>query len=501
MSPATRNNIKRRRRVQPYETVREAVVKEYETTAAVLDRERREAAAAEAAKITAISAAEKAELATGWRILNLSNEHVEWDAPPVGTPYLSFAPAPTGKPSALDAWCAVVGPEFYTKLVNFHKTNATPINYPSGNAIEVTPEHALLYHGLRFELMAATDGPRKTDTLKATHKQLRNKWEQLLKEYKTKYPKPKTNLGINALEALHARFVVPVELEPYINTNLLNLIACAGEAIAGDEKAFGGYHEAETMKCAKDKQPGDQIGQWYNTMCARTRWGKSFLFRIRLFRAARRLGITDPPALMSEEMAQTLASVGSGVLVTDSLYMTQHTAMFWRSFTAALPSVRFLASVDPKSFQPIIRMVKEERYKTPGQYVVLWNEEHHECFQINRPVASPTDIKYTYSNTFRLVNGAADPHQNPMYRVYNLHYGQCDMFNRNMGGKALKFMHRRGSSLAARDDFYITALLMDAWIMWEHFNSPEGHLVEKSFSEFLLALSSDIYAKVNTKLQ
>ena len=50
-------------------------------------------------------------------------------------------------------------------------------------------------------------------------------------------------------------------MEDYINLNLLKLINCAGEAVAGDEKAFGGYHEAENMKCTKDKQPGDQIGQ------------------------------------------------------------------------------------------------------------------------------------------------------------------------------------------------------------------------------------------------
>ena len=275
------------------------------------------------------------------------------------------------------------------------------------------------------------------------------------------------------------------------------LVQCAGEAIAGVEKAFGGYHEAENMKSTKDKQPGDQIGQWYNTMCAKTRWGRSFLFRLRLFQAAKRLGVTDPPELMMKEMGTTLASVGEGVLVTDSLYNTQHTARFWKNLTAVYSNVRFLSSVDAKSFQPIIRLVREEKYRTPGQYVILWNEERHQCFQIHRPVDNPLVLKYTFSNSFNLVNRAADPHQNPMYRVYNLHCGQCDSFNLSMGGKTLKFMHRRGSSLAARDDFYITALLVDAWILWEHFNSPDGHVQETSFSQFLLKLSENIYAKLN----
>lgn len=232
-------------------------------------------------------------------------------------------------------------------------------------------------------------------------------------------------------------------------------------------------------------------------MCARTRWHRSFLFRLRLFKASHRLGISDPPALMMEEMANTLVSHGAGVIVSDSLYMSQHSAVYWTTLSQSFPQVRFLTSVNPRSFQPIIKLVDKTRYKTPGQYVILWNEAKHQCFQIHRPVDKPNEVKYIFSNSFDLVDGAANPHQNPMYRTYNPHYSQCDQFNRDLGGKSFKFMHSRGSSLTARDDFYVTALLLDAFIIWEHCNSPEGYLRSQSFSTFCRTLADDIFQCLN----
>lgn len=170
--PATRNTSKGRR-ARPYTTVREASVRAFESTAEVLAREQAEAKQREAAKKTALSVAEKRDLGMGWRILDLKKEHVEWSAPIVSSPFLQFEPAPQGKPNALDAWCAVVGPDFYSKLVQYHKENHTPICSPRGQQFKITPEHALLYHGFRFELMAATSEPRNTDTLAATGQLLR----------------------------------------------------------------------------------------------------------------------------------------------------------------------------------------------------------------------------------------------------------------------------------------------------------------------------------------
>ena len=331
----------------------------------------------------------------------------------------------------------------------------------------------------------------------ATGSTLRGDFRAVLSKYDELYPSPKYRLGLNAVECLHAKLVVPLELEDYLNKQLLSLVSCAGEAVAGDEKAFGGYHDAENMKCARDKQPGDQIGQWYNTMCSRTCWRRSFLFRFRLFRAAKRLGVADPPALMMEKMASTMASVGAGVLVSDSLYMTQSSAVCWGHITQVFPQVRFLTSVNPRSFKPLMDMVSEANYETPGQYVVLWNEQWHECFQIHRPIDNPKEVKCTYSNSFNLVTGPADPHINPMYRVNNFQYGKCDEFNRELGGKSFKFLHHRGVSLGARDDFYITALLLDAFSIWVHFNSPVGHLQPSSFSSFCKTLAAGIFKKVN----
>ena len=113
-------------------------------------------------------------------------------------------------------------------------------------------------------------------------------------------------------------------------------------------------------------------------MCGTTCWHRSFLFHLHMFQASKQLGISDPPALMMEEMGSTMASVGGGVVVSDSLYMTQHSAVFWGELTKAFPQARFLTSVHPRSFQPILSLVKPEAYQTPGQYVILWNEEHHQ---------------------------------------------------------------------------------------------------------------------------
>ena len=329
-------------RVKPYKTVKERVEEvvafEFETTAQVLAREAREATKREAAKKPKITAAEKEELGTGWRRLDLKKEHVEWDPPVVETPYLLFSiDKKRGPPSALDAWCAVTGPEFYTRLLKHHKDVGTSFFYPNNTPIHFSDREALLYHGLRFEIMSATEEHRATDTMEATDSLLRDDWLNVLALYSDLFPSPVVKLGVSALEALHARLVVPAEMEDYINCNLLSLVTSAGEAVAGDEKAFGGYHEAENMKAAKDKQPGDQIGQWYNTICARTRWHRSFLFRLRLFKACKRLGISDPPALMMEEMANTMASVGAGVVVSDSLYMTQSAATYWTDFAHSFP--------------------------------------------------------------------------------------------------------------------------------------------------------------------
>lgn len=251
------------KRTRPYQKVQNVVDFVFETTEEILAREAAEAKALEKSKETDVGTAEKRALGTGWKTLELTKQHVEWHPPLVASPYLTFnIPRSAGKPSALDAWCAVTGPDFYQRLVDYHKDKGTPLNYPSGDPIVFGPREALLYHGMRFGLMSATERHRNTDTMGATKSRLRDDWTRAVMDYDKMWPNAKVHLGISSLEKFHAQLAIPFEMEDFINTNLLGLVSSAGEAIAGDEKAYGGYHEAENMKSTKDKQPGDQIAQW-----------------------------------------------------------------------------------------------------------------------------------------------------------------------------------------------------------------------------------------------
>jgi len=159
-------------------------------------------------------------------------------------------------------------------------------------------------------------------------------------------------------------------------------------------------------------------------------------------------------------------------------------------------NVRWLTAVSKKSFREIIELVPQERYQTPGHYVVLFNDEHQEAFCITRPADFPKDVRYTYSNCFRVVAGPAVINQ--MYDVYNNSFSICDKFNRLIGGKAFKFIHRRSTGLGARDDFYMTVLLVDAWVLYEDFQSPSGYHKKISFKDFCVKLAHQLMHEVNT---
>eukprot|EP00727_Mastigamoeba_balamuthi_P006210 m51a1_g2208 hypothetical protein (261) ;mRNA; f:183099-185101 len=59
-----------------------------------------------------------------------------------------------------------------------------------------------------------------------------------------------TRLGITALERYHANFYIPQDLEPLFNENFLTNVLTLGEAVAADEKAYGGLHQAPaSCKC------------------------------------------------------------------------------------------------------------------------------------------------------------------------------------------------------------------------------------------------------------
>ena len=208
--PATkRKHGKGVQRFSPYKTVRPASVEEWETTSQVLAREAAAATARELAKSTAISSKAKEELAIGWHKLDLTKQHVEWSAPVVSSPFLTFnIPRTLPKPTALDAWIAVVGPEFYDRLIQHHQQHGTTFHFLDRTCIAVDAPRALLYHGLRFEMMSVSEEHRTTDTMAATESCLRDDWKKVLSVYQSSYPEPKVMMGVNAVEMIHARLVV-----------------------------------------------------------------------------------------------------------------------------------------------------------------------------------------------------------------------------------------------------------------------------------------------------
>jgi len=472
----------------------------YVSMSEVLRQRAATATAREKAKQLPATANERRSIAQGWRILDLSCEHVEWLPPSARTPCMTFneTRAPGVKVSPADAWRAVLPENFYEDLLRFHIDHGATFRYHASRAMSVTEQKIVLYHAMRIWLLGSAERHRRTETRAEAKSLLRDHFREAIAEYNaTVSPaEQRVTCGLNVLEMLHSTVYIPKEFEEKMTLNLLSIIDCPGEISAGDEKAFGGLHEVENMKASKDKPGPDQVAQWFQTLCGRTRWNRPFLYRPRLFQADSWNNITDPPAMMSAEMCNVQASLDEGMIVTDCLYATQASALHWRNMATENANVRWLMAVSKQSFRGIIDLVPKERYQTPGHYVVLFNDEHKESFCITRPADFPNEVRYTYSNCFRVAPGP--PIVNQIYDAYNTSFSICDKFNRLMGEKSFKSIHRRNTGLGARDDFCMTFLLVDAWVLFEEFQSPPGYHKKVSFKAFCIDLAHQLMKEANT---
>lgn len=75
---------------------------------------------------------------------------------------------------------------------------------------------------------------------------------------------------------------------------------------------------------------------------------------------------------MLEEMALTMQTIGGGLLVVDSLYVSQHSIDFFLKLTnEAAPNVRLISSVRADWFKPLFTKVYKTEVEVPGSFVTL----------------------------------------------------------------------------------------------------------------------------------
>ena len=77
----------------------------------------------------------------------------------------------------------------------------------------------------------------------------------------------------------------------------------------------------------------------------------------------------------------------------------------WRMFTQTFPSCRFISSVSYTSFSSLIDKVPASKIAVPAKWATLYNEEYNEVLVVSRPGLTPNERKFTFSNSFEVVEG------------------------------------------------------------------------------------------------
>ncbi len=186
-------------------------------------------------------------LFTGYRRLNLDTESLEYISAADRASPLAFKEVRRDQRfTELDAWQTMYPREILEKVVQHHQDHhQEEFRYGSRGAIEISEKSANIYYATRIFLLSGTTGHRGTATRQDSGHTQRLDFCRARAALSIDGG---TGLGVNALERYHANFFIPQELESAFNSNFLKPIWSLGEHLAGDEKAFGGLHQAPSSK-------------------------------------------------------------------------------------------------------------------------------------------------------------------------------------------------------------------------------------------------------------
>lgn len=183
------------------------------------------------------------------------------------------------KITALQAFYAIYPDSLISFVFDWNFKNNEQLKFSDGSSIAMNLKKYKMYLSYRIYLQSLDHSHRATKTKISSKQTIRDNW----KKAKDALDGDKKGLGIDQLEKIHSTYYIPSELEHRFNYNFISIISEGPEHVAGDEKAFGGYHQAKNSKKCDHKVSADKIALWFQTVAGRTATGHPFVIRFRQF--------------------------------------------------------------------------------------------------------------------------------------------------------------------------------------------------------------------------
>jgi hypothetical protein len=302
--------------------------------------------------------------------------------------------------------------------------------------------------------------------------------------------------GINTLEMLIGRFLIPKSFYKELSERFCSFIVQPGRALAGDEKLLKFLGDSALVRMVKTKP--DQIGFWFYQLMARFSNQDFFLLYARAQDSCSEVDESIPTLEIIKEWGQIIQNFKvkndneGAILVNDSYYTTE-AGRNWLNegkikFISAIATNRFPVLMDALA-------LKGQQVTKPGQTAAIILPNTGELFVHHWDPDVNIDKKHVLSNAFTLAprTRRAAVANIPVYPYYKFLFNGCDKFNRELHDR--KYCHRSGGGTKRGEKghvhkFYMACIIKNVHTLRDQFCSEEEK--NKDFLLKCIELAFDI---------